>query len=169
MSTSHKQAAYATVDDHLRNMIGIMKRGAHVTLSGIPDDPTFLSSHFSGNYAKAMAEKIEAALSAALSEGQAQQSVKIPTNADEAEAMEKMGFLWLKEHAPECLTARGLARPPAVPGEVVDVDELAQEIRRIDGNHSLGAGALAEALLPFISRALSAPAQPDNAVAGGEE
>jgi len=30
------------------------------------------------------------------------------------------------------------------------VDELAQEIRRVDGNHDLGAGALAEALLPFI-------------------
>jgi hypothetical protein len=31
------------------------------------------------------------------------------------------------------------------------VDSLAQEIRRIDGSHSLGAAALAEALMPFIS------------------
>ena len=30
------------------------------------------------------------------------------------------------------------------------VDDLAQEIRRVDGNHSLGAGALAEALFPFM-------------------
>jgi hypothetical protein len=30
------------------------------------------------------------------------------------------------------------------------VDELAQEIRRVDGNHDLGAGALAEALMPWI-------------------
>jgi hypothetical protein len=30
------------------------------------------------------------------------------------------------------------------------IDDLAQEIRRVDGNHSLGAGALAEALMPFI-------------------
>lgn len=29
-------------------------------------------------------------------------------------------------------------------------DELAQEIRRVDGNHTLGAGALADALTPFI-------------------
>ena len=29
-------------------------------------------------------------------------------------------------------------------------DELAQEIRRVDGSHTLGAGALAEALAPFI-------------------
>lgn len=36
------------------------------------------------------------------------------------------------------------------------VDKLAQEIRRVDGNHSLGAGALAEALMPFIEAALSA-------------
>lgn len=35
---------------------------------------------------------------------------------------------------------------------VVNVDALAQEIRRIDGSHTLGAGALAEALMPFISR-----------------
>ena len=41
------------------------------------------------------------------------------------------------------------------PGEaVLDVDRLAQEIRRVDGNHSLGAGALAEALMPFLSPAL---------------
>lgn len=31
------------------------------------------------------------------------------------------------------------------------VDSLAQEIRRVDGNHSLGAGALAEAIMPFLS------------------
>lgn len=30
------------------------------------------------------------------------------------------------------------------------VDALAQEIRRIDGQHDMGAGALAEALMPFI-------------------
>lgn len=33
------------------------------------------------------------------------------------------------------------------------IDELAQEIRRVDGSHSLGAGALAEALMPFIEAA----------------
>lgn len=40
------------------------------------------------------------------------------------------------------------------------VDDLAQEIRRVDGNHSLGAGALAEALMPFITAYLSASAEP---------
>ena len=34
-----------------------------------------------------------------------------------------------------------------------DVDELAQEIRRVDGSHSMGAAALAEALIPFLERA----------------
>jgi hypothetical protein len=47
---------------------------------------------------------------------------------------------------------------------VVDVDALAQEIRRVDGNHSLGAGALAEALMPFLS-ALSTPADIEPVVA----
>lgn len=31
------------------------------------------------------------------------------------------------------------------------LDALANEIRRVDGNHSLGAGALAEAIAPFIA------------------
>lgn len=31
-----------------------------------------------------------------------------------------------------------------------DIDRLAQEIRRVDGAHALGAGALAEALGPFL-------------------
>lgn len=33
-------------------------------------------------------------------------------------------------------------------------EALAQEIRRVDGNHSLGACALAEALIPFLSNAM---------------
>jgi Lar family restriction alleviation protein len=41
------------------------------------------------------------------------------------------------------------------PAQAVDVDSLAQEIRRVDGSHSLGAAALAEALTPFITRAIS--------------
>lgn len=32
------------------------------------------------------------------------------------------------------------------------IDALAEEIRRVDGNHDLGAGALAEALMPFLER-----------------
>jgi len=39
------------------------------------------------------------------------------------------------------------------------VDALAQEIRRVDGNHQLGAGALAEALMPFLSRPSGADAK----------
>lgn len=38
----------------------------------------------------------------------------------------------------------------ASPRPALDVDALAQEIRRVDGNHTLGAGALAEALIPFL-------------------
>lgn len=40
------------------------------------------------------------------------------------------------------------------------IDFLAQEIRRVDGNHTLGAGALAEALMPFIRRAALSNAEP---------
>jgi len=40
-----------------------------------------------------------------------QKVVKFPTTADEAEAMEKVGFAYLKVHAPERLTAEGFSRP----------------------------------------------------------
>lgn len=43
---------------------------------------------------------------------------------------------------------------------MLTIDTLAQEIRRVDGSHSLGAGALAEALMPFISAALSEQSLP---------
>ena len=49
---------------------------------------------------------------------------------------------------------RAPTAPPAQEARVpLNVDALAQEIRRVDGNHSLGAGALAEALLPWITAA----------------
>lgn len=42
-------------------------------------------------------------------------------------------------------------------GAGLSVDALAQEIRRVDGNHSLGAGALAEALMPFLAALTTSP------------
>jgi hypothetical protein len=39
------------------------------------------------------------------------------------------------------------------------IDALAQEIRRVDGNHSLGASALAEALMPLIAAHLASQAE----------
>ena len=44
----------------------------------------------------------------------------------------------------------GLRRHKSSIRNAIDVDALAQEIRRLDGSHNLGAGALAEALMPFI-------------------
>lgn len=46
------------------------------------------------------------------------------------------------------------------------VDDLAQEIRRVDGDNKLGAGALAEAILPFVDKhlpgiSLDGPHKPD--------
>jgi hypothetical protein len=48
-----------------------------------------------------------------------------------------------------------LGTAPAKP--TLTVDGLAQEIRRVDGNHSLGAGALAEAIMPYLGT-MAAPA-----------
>jgi hypothetical protein len=50
--------------------------------------------------------------------------------------------------------------------DMITIDQLAQEIRRVDGNHSLGAGALAEKLMPFIEAALAAA--PAGAVKPGD-
>lgn len=41
----------------------------------------------------------------------------------------------------------------------VNVDALAQEIRRVDGNHDKGAAALAEALMPFLSALEPSPCE----------
>ena len=43
------------------------------------------------------------------------------------------------------------AAAPHLAAGQVNVDNLAQEIRRVDGNHDKGAAALAEALMPFLS------------------
>lgn len=53
--------------------------------------------------------------------------------------------------AKDATEAQFLASPTQV-----TVDALAQEIRRVDGNHDLGAGALAEALMPFLTAAIGA-------------
>lgn len=58
---------------------------------------------------------------------------------------------------------------PSPQSVVVPVDDLAQEIRRVDGNHSLGAGALAEALLPFLSERLAAAPAPEAPAREGME
>jgi hypothetical protein len=47
------------------------------------------------------------------------------------------------------LCQKGSAPQPAVP----DVDALAQEIRRVDGNNTMGAGALAEHIVEWLSAA----------------
>lgn len=65
----------------------------------------------------------------------------------------------------ECFAAwnrRASSPPVGGSGEVdIDVDELAGEIRYVDGEHKLGAGALAEALAPYlrlvVRSALAAP------------
>lgn len=54
--------------------------------------------------------------------------------------------VWKKGESGELATDK-------LPKPSLDVDALAQEIRRVDGNHSLGTGALAEALMPFIQNA----------------
>lgn len=57
-----KGCALTSTDDHMRRMIGLMKRGARVSLTDIPGDPTFLSSSITGGDARKIAERILAAL-----------------------------------------------------------------------------------------------------------
>jgi hypothetical protein len=48
------------------------------------------------------------------------------------------------------------AAPVSVSPQADDVEALAAEIRRVDGSHSLGAGALAEALMPLLAARIAA-------------
>lgn len=56
---------------------------------------------------------------------------------------------------------------PGTPKATLDVDGLAQEIRRVDGGNKLGAGALAEALTPYIEKQVRVSA-PENRVEQNE-
>lgn len=58
-----------------------------------------------------------------------------------------------KEKAVEAWNRRALSA-----NQPLNVDALAQEIRRVDGENSLGAGALAEALMPYLAALPEAPA-----------
>ncbi|EGL63618.1 aspartyl/glutamyl-tRNA amidotransferase subunit B [Agrobacterium sp. ATCC 31749] len=59
------QVSEASVDDHLRNLIQLMKRGARIKLYDIPDDPSFLISNIGGGMSQVIAQRLEAALPAA--------------------------------------------------------------------------------------------------------
>lgn len=64
------------------------------------------------------------------------------------------------ENAWKAWQARARIKAPAA-GDALDVDTLANEIRRVDGNHTMGAGALAEALMPLIQKASAAALNSD--------
>lgn len=52
--------------------------------------------------------------------------------------------------------------------DTILIDRLAQEIRRVDGSNSLGAAALAEALMPFVAAMQAAPEGVEWVAAGGD-
>lgn len=56
-------------------------------------------------------------------------------------------------------TKKNLGERIQVAPPVHFIDALAQEIRRVDGSHSMGAGALAESLAPFLSKIGMAPSE----------
>lgn len=61
----------------------------------------------------------------------------------------------LEQAAAERVIAEGSRGPGLVPAVVVpDVNEIAQEIRRIDGKHDKGAGVIAEELRDWLLRHL---------------
>ena len=66
------------------------------------------------------------------------------------DALKRMMYPVSFQGAEAALTA-ALPFLPVQGAVKVDVDALAQEIRRVDGNHDKGAAALAEALMQFLS------------------
>lgn len=60
--------------------------------------------------------------------------------------------IWIGEQQADTVEyVRADLAAPFLTGVKVDVDALAQEIRRVDGKHNKGAGELAEALIPYLS------------------
>ncbi len=53
--------------------------------------------------------------------------------------------------SPQATEALQALLAPASNSPAISADDLAQEIRRVGGKHSLGAAALAEALLPLLA------------------
>lgn len=62
----------------------------------------------------------------------------------------------VKGHEQELRYLPGERRPAPAAGDALDVDALSNAIRSIDGKHTMGAGELAEALMPLIQKASTA-------------
>lgn len=61
-----KKSEDTTTVRHLKNLISLMKRGALITASEVPDDTTFIASSFPGSISKDMADALEYAVSYSL-------------------------------------------------------------------------------------------------------
>lgn len=72
---------------------------------------------------------------------------------EECECCEGRGFVFAFQDIPGIEEYVKACRPAPAAGDALDVDALANAIRSIDGKHTMGAGALAEALMPLIQKA----------------
>lgn len=59
--TSRVETAIVTIDDHISDAVRTMRLGARMRLSGIPHDPTFLSSNYGPDTTLEVARRLEQA------------------------------------------------------------------------------------------------------------
>lgn len=105
--------------------------------------------------------------------------VKVPSDEEIVEMMVAHGWSHMddEDRTDIILFARALLARYGQPAQqpvsgadgLLDVDDLAQEIRRVDGRHTLGAAALAEALMPFLARHFQPQPSGDAASCGAME
>lgn len=118
----------------------------------------FLASDGDGGFAVAvfrMAREIERLRGSVLPAGR----IPMPQNASEAEAMQKLGFSWLKVWAPERLTESGLNSPvPAVvvqgAANVLDEDDFNLLVRLRRANSALAPRKVIDRGRPLWSQGL---------------
>ncbi|KOQ38314.1 hypothetical protein ABW38_22635, partial [Achromobacter xylosoxidans] len=91
----------------------------------------------------------------------AERKTDIQEFKEECECCEGRGFVFAFQDIPGIEEYVKTCRPAPAAGDALDVDTLANEIRRVDGNHTMGAGALAEALMPLIQKASAAALNSD--------
>jgi hypothetical protein len=90
-------------------------------------------------------------------------------NADYCAEADCAAAMRSKNNFLNSITAGAYAIDPKARASVQDVDALAQFIRQIDGNHSMGAGALAERIMEWLKHRADSPAVAEPALVVGRQ
>lgn len=157
MTDNEIGAAEATIYDHARNAIHLMKRGAHMNLRDIPNDPSFLSSHFGPEVTAELGKLLEAALAAQAQSGETSRPIEY--------RHEEGGFVEFINHDRPCIV-RDIPSPAAI---LLDM-ETRQVIgyRVYDTDRAAQSGERTTASVAFVCDICGRNSRPDTIVSNEE-